>query len=57
MHASPLKAMGTVFQTQSQGYENNTYQTRSKVMGDCFPYLPGHLGEEARLPPFTLHLE
>ena len=57
MHASPLKAMGTVFQTQSQGYENNTYQTHSKVMGDCFPYLPGHLGEEARLPPFTLHLE
>ena len=26
-----------------------------KVMGNCFPWLARHLGEEARLPPLTLH--
>ena len=25
-----------------------------KAMGNCFPQLPRHLGEEARLPPFTI---
>ena len=30
VHASPLKAMGTVDQTQSQGYENTTYQAHSR---------------------------
>ena len=30
MHVSPLKAIGTVYQTQSQGYENTTYQACSQ---------------------------
>ena len=33
MHASPLKAMGTVYQTQSQGYENTAYQAHSQGYG------------------------
>ena len=32
-HASPLKATGTVYRTQSQGYENTTYQAHSQGCG------------------------
>ena len=56
-HASPLHVIGTVCQTQSQGYENATYQVHSRLWEHCFPSLPRHLGEEARLPPLTLQMK
>ena len=37
MHVSPLKAMGTVYQTQSQGYENTAYQAHSQGYGKLLP--------------------
>ena len=37
MHASPLKAMGTLYQTQSQGRENTTYQAHSQGYGKLLP--------------------
>ena len=40
--------MGTVYQTQSQGYENTTYQAMGTLL-----LLPRHLGVEASLPPLT----
>ena len=52
--ANPLHVMGTVDRTQSQGHENTTYPAHSRLWEHCFPQLPRHLGEEARLPPFTL---
>ena len=57
IHASPLKAMVTVYQTQSPGYENTTYQAYSQGYGKLLPLVTQHLGEEARLLPFTLQGE
>ena len=37
MHRNPLKAMGTVCQTQSQGYENTTCQAHSQGYGKLLP--------------------
>ena len=37
MHESPLKSMGTVFWTQSQDYENSTYQAHSQDYGKLLP--------------------
>ncbi|KAF6114557.1 hypothetical protein HJG60_010531 [Phyllostomus discolor] len=56
VHASPLHVMGIVYQTQSQGYENTTYQVPSRLWELCCPSLPRHLGEEARLPPLAIHV-
>ena len=46
--------MGTVYWTQSQGCENTSYQAPPWLLEHCFPLLPRHLGDEARLPPLTL---
>ena len=46
--------MGTVYQTQSQGYENSGYQAPPRLWERCFPQLLRHWGKEARLPPLTL---
>ena len=46
--------MQTGYQTQSQGYENASYQAPPRLWEHCSPWLPRHLGEEARLPPLTL---
>ena len=48
--------MGTAYQGHSQAYENTAYQAHSQGYGKLLPYLPRHLGEEARLPLFTLHM-
>ena len=48
--------MGTVYWTQSQGYENTSYQAPPRLWDTAsLTQLPRHLGEEARLPPLTLH--
>ena len=36
-HASPLKGMGTLYQTQSQGDENTAYQAYSQGYGELLP--------------------
>ena len=48
--------MGTVYRTQSQGYENTTYQAHSQGHEKLLPLVVQTLGEEVRLPPFTLQL-
>ena len=54
VHVSPLKAMGKFYWTQSQG-NDTTYQTHSQGYGKLLPLVARQQGEEARLPPFTLH--
>ena len=36
-HVSPLKAMGTVYRTQSQGCENTAHQAHSQGYGKPLP--------------------
>ena len=44
--------MGTVYGTQSQGYESTGYQAPPRLWEHCFIQLPRHLGEK----PDCLHL-
>ena len=38
-HSSPLKATATVYGSQSQGYENITYQVHSQGYGKLLPHI------------------
>ena len=54
MHASPLKVMGTIYQTQSQGYENTTYQAHSQGNGkllSLYAQKPGCSSQNAPIYP------
>ena len=57
MYVGPLKAMGTVYQTQSQGYENTGYQAYSQCYGKLLLLViqtPGWGSQTASIYP-TLH--
>ena len=52
--ASPFKAMGQFIGPSLKAMRTLLIRPILKVMGNCFPWLPRHLGGRARLPPFTL---
>ena len=56
-HAGTLKAMEQFIRPVLKAIGTLLIGPSVKVMESCFPQLPRHLGEEARLPPFTLQAE